>query len=226
MTYGDCRKARADWLAFFVRCAASAASTYLFARDTGSSAPAGGVTRLDVRVPNERDDKGTTKVAVQFPSGFEHASYEPAAGWDVEVEHKGDFVDTITWTAQSERDAIAPASSATSASRSACPRASRATRSRSRRSRRMPAVRSSAGIGPADGDEPAPQVTLTEAEEHGAVAHSGDEEAAAPAPAASGDDGGSDTLAIVALAIGVLGLLAGAAGLLVARRSPGKPAVE
>ena len=32
--------------------------------------PAGGFTRLDVRVPNERDDAGTTKVEVQFPPGF------------------------------------------------------------------------------------------------------------------------------------------------------------
>ena len=78
-------------------------------------------------------------------------------------------------------------------------------------------------IGPAAADEPAPQVTLTEAEaEHGAAAPH-DEESATPASApaaASSDDGDSDTLAIVALAIGVLGLLAGAAGLLIARRSP------
>ena len=31
-------------------------------------------------MPNERDDKGTTKVDVQLPPGFEHASYEPVAG--------------------------------------------------------------------------------------------------------------------------------------------------
>ena len=72
------------------------------------SAPAGGFTRLDVRVPNERDDAATTKVVVRFPSGFEHASYEPAAGWDVEVARKGDFVDTITWTAAGSEAAIAP----------------------------------------------------------------------------------------------------------------------
>ena len=34
------------------------------------TAPAGGFTRLDVRVPNERDDAGTTKVDVQLPPGF------------------------------------------------------------------------------------------------------------------------------------------------------------
>ena len=31
-------------------------------------APAGGFTRLDVRVPNERDDAGTTKVEVRVPA--------------------------------------------------------------------------------------------------------------------------------------------------------------
>ena len=32
--------------------------------------PAGGFTRLDVRVPNERDDAATTKVELQLPAGF------------------------------------------------------------------------------------------------------------------------------------------------------------
>ena len=35
-----------------------------------ATAPAGGFARLDVRVPNERDDAGTTKVDVQLPPGF------------------------------------------------------------------------------------------------------------------------------------------------------------
>ena len=48
------------------------------------TAPAGGFTRLDVRVPNERDDAGTTKVDVQLPPGFIAASYEPVPGWKVE----------------------------------------------------------------------------------------------------------------------------------------------
>ncbi len=48
-------------------------------------APAGGFTRLDVRVPNERDKAGTTKVAVQMPPGFYFVSYEPKAGWTAKV---------------------------------------------------------------------------------------------------------------------------------------------
>ena len=50
-----------------------------------NTAPAGGYVRLDVRVPNERDDAGTTKVDVQLPPGFVAASYEPVPGWDVTV---------------------------------------------------------------------------------------------------------------------------------------------
>ena len=48
-------------------------------------APAGGFTRLDVRVPNETDNADTTKVDVQFPPGFLSVSTEPVQGWDAEV---------------------------------------------------------------------------------------------------------------------------------------------
>ncbi len=49
------------------------------------SAPAGAYTVLDVRVPNERDDAGTTKVDLKLPPGFVSASFEPVPGWDVRV---------------------------------------------------------------------------------------------------------------------------------------------
>ena len=48
-------------------------------------APAGGFARLDVRVPNERDNADTTKVVVQLPPGFLSVSYEPLPGWDVKL---------------------------------------------------------------------------------------------------------------------------------------------
>ncbi len=86
-----------------------------------NAAKAGAYTRLDVRVPNERDDASTNKVEVQFPDGFASASYEPVPGWDVKVTKKklatpvqtddGEItegVDTITWTAKSDADAIPP----------------------------------------------------------------------------------------------------------------------
>src|SRR3954466_12221805 len=86
-----------------------------------NSGTAGSYTRLDVRVPTERDDASTRKVVLQFPDGFASASYEPVPGWTVKVAKKQfatpietddgqitEGVDTVTWTADSERDAIPP----------------------------------------------------------------------------------------------------------------------
>ena len=42
--------------------------------------PAGGFTRLDVRVPTERENASTTKVQLKLPDGFAEASYEPVPG--------------------------------------------------------------------------------------------------------------------------------------------------
>ena len=63
-------------------------------------------------------------------------------------------------------------------------------------------------IGPEGSDNPAPTVTVQAA---GASA-------AQPAVAATSDDSGSDTLAIVALIVGALGLLAGGAALILRPR--------
>ena len=85
------------------------------------TAAAGGYTRLDVRVPTERDNASTTKVELKFPDGFASASYEPTPGWTVKVDTKqlaqpiktddGEItegVDTITWTADRAKDGIPP----------------------------------------------------------------------------------------------------------------------
>jgi uncharacterized protein YcnI len=53
-----------------------------------STAPAGGFARVDVRVPNERDDSATTKVDVQLPPGFAFVSFEARPGWKVTVERE------------------------------------------------------------------------------------------------------------------------------------------
>jgi uncharacterized protein YcnI len=49
------------------------------------TAPAGAYTVLDVRVPNERDGKATTKIEMQLPPGFVAASFQPVPDWDVRV---------------------------------------------------------------------------------------------------------------------------------------------
>jgi periplasmic copper chaperone A len=84
-------------------------------------APAGGFVRLDVRVPNERDDANTTKVDVKFPPGFAEASYQKVPGWSVKVTKAKlakpiqtddgavtEAVSRITWTADSTADGIPP----------------------------------------------------------------------------------------------------------------------
>jgi uncharacterized protein YcnI len=75
--------------------------------------PAGGFKKLDVRVPNERDKAGTSKVVVQFPEGFNTVSYEAVDGWkiavkraklatpiEVEGEKVTERLDTVTLTAE------------------------------------------------------------------------------------------------------------------------------
>lgn len=81
----------------------------------------GGFARMDVRVPNERDNAGTTKVDVQLPPGFIFASYEPMPGWDVKVtkrkldkpieshgEKITEEVGRITWTGNGKTGIIGP----------------------------------------------------------------------------------------------------------------------
>ena len=53
-----------------------------------TEAPADGFTRLNVRVPNERDEASTTKVQRAVPAGFYFISYEPVEGWNVDVKKR------------------------------------------------------------------------------------------------------------------------------------------
>ena len=48
-------------------------------------ATAGSFGKLDVRVPNERDNKGTIKVDVRLPDGLYFLSYQKVPGWKVRV---------------------------------------------------------------------------------------------------------------------------------------------
>ena len=86
------------------------------------SVAAGSFTKLDVRVPNERDNRGTVKVVLKLPDGFYFLSYQKVPGWRVRVYRKkldaprdlgGFSVDErytrVVWTARKpRRDRIAP----------------------------------------------------------------------------------------------------------------------
>jgi uncharacterized protein YcnI len=192
-------------------------------------APAGGFTRLDVRVPNERDNASTTKVEVRFPPGFLSVSTEPVPGWNAEVamreldepveqfgERVTEEVDRVILTANGEANAIGPGEFRDFGLSVGVPEG------RPGSSLRFPAVQTySSGevvrwIGPPDSEEPAPQVELTAAEAEGGAS---EEQAAQQpqAPAASDDDGDSNTLSIIALIVGAAGLLAGLASLFMRR---------
>jgi uncharacterized protein YcnI len=197
------------------------------------TAKAGAYTRLDVRVPNERDDASTNKVEVQFPDGFASASYEPVAGWDVKVTKKqlstpvqtddGEItegVDTITWTAKSEADAIPPGAFEDFGLSVQIPGKAGDTLT-------FKALQTYTGgevvrwIGAEDSDNPAPTVSVDAGDAAPAAATPAPTQAAAP----TGDDDGGNGLAIAALIVAVLGLLAGGAGLAAARRASGRSGV-
>jgi periplasmic copper chaperone A len=181
------------------------------------TAPRGAEMRLDVRVPNERDDAATTKVDVQLPPGFAEAAVQPVAGWGVKITHVKlnppaqtddgpitEGVGRITWTAKSAADGIPvggfqdfglevliPGRAGSTLTFKALQTYSNGT-----------VVR---WIGAKDSDTPAPTVKVTGATD------------AASRPAASSGGGSSNGLAVAALIVGALGLVTGVAGLTRAR---------
>jgi uncharacterized protein YcnI len=193
------------------------------------TAVAGAYTRLDVRVPNERDDASTSKVEVQFPDGFAAASYEPVPGWDVKVTKKtlakpiqtddGEItegVDTIAWTAKSEADAIPPGAFKDFGLSVQIP-------GKPGDKLTFKALQTYTGgevvrwIGAEDSDNPAPVVSVTAPESASAAPAT----TATPTPTSAVTVGSDedDSLAVVALIVGALGLVAGIAGVLAARRA-------
>jgi len=180
-------------------------------------AVAGAYTKLDVRVPNERDDASTVEVRLQLPDGFATASYEPRPGWSVDIArgplaepvegHDGpvtEGVKEITWKGTGAgAGRIAPGQFVD------FPVSVRIPESAAGRTLTFKAIQTySSGevvrwIGDADSETPAATVQV-----------------AAPAQEADDDgDGGADALGIVALVLGAAALPAAVAALVVARRA-------
>jgi uncharacterized protein YcnI len=189
--------------------------------------PAGGYTRIDVRVPNESDTASTDKVEVQMPDGFAAASYEPVPGWETVVKTSkldepvetvdGEIteqVDTISWTAAEGNNGIAPGQFQDFGLSVKMPDSPGETLT-------FPAVQSYTDsevvrwIGAPDSEEPAPTVTLGEpAEEGHAATETGSDEAGAEegtAMASGGDNGG---LVLGALIVAILALILSAVSLM------------
>jgi uncharacterized protein len=193
-------------------------------------AAAGAFTVENVRVPNERDDAATTKVDVQLPHGFVFASYQSAPGWTVKVTKSKlaapvktddgevtEEVSRITWTAKSKADGIQPGQFRDFPLSVQIPGKAGATLT-------FKALQTYSDgevvrwIGAPDADAPAPQVDVVPATP--AAAKPVTPSASTPS---SGDDG-SDALSTIALAVGGLGLIAGATALALARRRAGAAA--
>jgi periplasmic copper chaperone A len=191
--------------------------------------PAGGFTRLDVRVPTERDDASTTKVEVQFPPGFLFASTEPVPGWEAKIvkrkldkpveqfgEQISEEVGQVTFTADGEAAGIGPGEFQDFGLSVSVPDKAGSTLA-------FKAVQTySSGevvrwIGTPDSEQPAPQVKLAAAEPEGGAAEPANEEQPAAPADSGGDDDSSNTLAIIALVIGVAGLATGLLALLTRR---------
>ena len=198
--------------------------------------PAASFTRVDVRVPNERDDAGTTKVQVQMPDGIASASYEAVPGWTVKVDREQapepidlhgeevtEQVSTVTFTGDGKQGIVKPGEFRDFGLSIRTPEGQAGD------TLTFKAVQTYEGgevvrwIGAEDADEPAPTVTLAAVEEEHGAAAGGDKADAEPAAAATttdGDDGGgSDTLAIVAIVLGALGFVAGIVGFMAGRRA-------
>jgi uncharacterized protein YcnI len=189
--------------------------------------PAGGFTRLDVRVPNERDDAGTVKVDVRMPPGFTSASYEPVPGWSVKItkEKLDEQIARITWTGDPKRGGIIrPGEFQDFGLSVAIPDGKPGSKLTFKALQTYEGGEVVRWIGPEAADEPAPTVRLTAAAEegaHGAPGTAAAEPASAPASntAAAEDDGDGNGLAIAALVVAVLALIAGVAGLITRRRT-------
>jgi periplasmic copper chaperone A len=198
---------------------------------------AGGFARFVVRVPNERDDAATTEVTVRFPEQVIEARVQPTPGWEYEVqmaqldepiEEEGEEpitekVDTITWRG----GRIRPGEFQEFGVSFQMPEEAPGTMIAFPSIQTYDSGEVVRWIGPEESDEPAPLVETLEAPPEG-------EEAAAtptPAPAAQTEGGGaaaeeegggSDTLSIIALIVGAIGLIVGIVALM-RRGGGGRP---
>jgi uncharacterized protein YcnI len=185
-----------------------------------SDAQAGQFTRLDVRVPNERDDAGTEKVDVRFPNGFAFVSTEPLPGWtarvgteklttpiDVEGEKVDEQTSRVTFTADNDAAKIGPGQFQDFGLSVRIPdKPGTLTFKALQTYDDGDVVR---WIGPPNSEEAAPQVTVT------AAAAPGSQSAAATEEESEDE---SDTLSVIALIAAGLALLVAIGSLVMRRR--------
>ena len=131
-----------------------------------------------MRVPNERDNKGTTKVAVKMPPGFIFVSSERVPGWKAEIakrpldkpveafgEKYKEEVDTVTFTGDGKAGVIRPDEFQDFGLSVGVPEGKPGSKLTFKATQTYEGGEVVRWIGPPDADEPAPQVTLLEGEE-------------------------------------------------------------
>lgn len=188
-----------------------------------NTAPADSYTRVDFRVPNEEENASTKSVKIQFPSGIYATSYQPIPGWKVTiktsklatpVKMEDDTLTTETKEVEftATGDGIEPGQFQDFG-------LSISTPDKAGEALKFPAVQTySSGdvvrwIGAEGSESPAPVLTLTAAEPEGAHAAM-----SAESSDDSGDDGGTSTVAWIALALGAVALVLGGTALAGSRR--------
>jgi uncharacterized protein YcnI len=210
-----------------------------------NAVPAGANAALEIRVPNETDNATTTKIQVKFPSGFIGVSTAPPPGWTAKVltsklakpvQTDDGPVDTqvseVDWTARAGAG-IKPGEFANFPISVALPgKAGDVLTFKTVQTYSNGQV--ARWIGAPDADQPAPTIDVTP---KGGVIQDVAGGEAGPGPLPTADTtaaktaapaatrtvvekhSSDDTLAIVALVVGLLGLGVGAAGLVAARRA-------
>jgi uncharacterized protein YcnI len=189
------------------------------------AAPAGKFTRLDVRVPTERS-VATKRVVVDLPPGFAFASYEPADGWRIRMTQRelvqplvidGQSFDheisRITWTAESKADRIPPGGFQDFGLAVRIPDGEPGEKLTFKALQEYADGEIVRFVGAADGENPAPQVTLDSLPGPAEAATARAQAAARPvAKAAAADDLPSRGLVLGAIGAAGLGVLLGFAG--------------
>lgn len=209
--------------------AAPAASAHVTVQP--GTAVQGGYMKIDVRVPNERDDSGTTSVEFNLPEDVPIRSVrvEAVPGWDYEIEKRtldepieageGDpvteVVSKITWSGgviqpgefQDFPVSLGPLPEDVESL--AFPTIQTYESGEDVRWIEVPEE------GAEEPEHPAPMLTLTPAEEEGGATDTAaaDEAADAAADDSDSDSDSSNTLAIAALIVGALGLAVGGVAL-------------
>ena len=202
-----------------------AAPAWAHIEPTVEEAPAGGFVTFALVVPHGcEDDTGTVKLEVQMPDGVESATPQFLPGWEATVDDAGPVV--VTWEGGplphdqfmefglSVQMPDTPGETVLFPTIQTC------------ESGEEVSWIEATPEGGEEPEHPAPAIALTESDGEHTHGEEGEEPAedehaddAVTGTTSSGDDSSSDSLAVVALIVGALGLLVGGYAVMSSRRA-------